>query len=477
MVFNPQTKLGSVYGGYQLSDGDFHLTRSASHKNDFTLFSESYQFIKGIYFYGKLEYHNSNEKGNLWVGVYDPQRETPYVIGDSIPGANYHKENFQLSGGVATYISDNISVGILAEYFAGVAAKQKDPRPKNTVTDFSLNPSLILHFRSSKLGINLGYRNRKEDISYKQTITNEDDPTYFMFKGLGFYSSGVGQNKDRFQFLNNYSAGVQFETTFMKFRSLTEICGNYSLEETEDGSSTIKKSDAGDWKTYKAGLKQQFIKENKLNIQKISFNGSYFNGDGIEYEQKQITNEDKISEYITLAKNLKFNRKTYSGNIRFDYLKLCKDEKISWEGSVYAGINVNQEKYYFIPEVFNADYSNLEAGINYSRNFYLKNFHFAPEISIRYQSNLSNKLNLPQNLQLANGKTTEDINNKKLFINDFNYLTSDNMKVSLLANCGFDMPQINYIDELFIKIGYDRWEEINLNKSQNIITAKIGFIF
>lgn len=66
IIFNPNEKIGVVKGGYQLTDGDYHRIREATRKNSYSLFSESYQVVNDIYFYGKINYYNSDEKGNLW---------------------------------------------------------------------------------------------------------------------------------------------------------------------------------------------------------------------------------------------------------------------------------------------------------------------------------------------------------------------------------------------------------------------------
>ncbi|MCK3683396.1 DUF6850 family outer membrane beta-barrel protein [Maribellus sp. YY47] len=469
IIFNPKSKLGRVYGGYQVSDGDFHLTRNPSHQKNYSLFSESYLHLKDNYFYGKFEYRNSDENGNLWVGVFDPNRETPYIIGDSVSGANYHKESFHLSGGIAKKITENISSGLLAEYKVGVAAKQKDPRPENIVTEFSVSPSVIFFLQNTKLGINLGFRNRKEDIEYKQIVTNDTDPTYFMFKGLGFYSSETAQAYYRFQSQNSYSGGMQVETSIRNLKSLTEINANYSLEKLSDGKNNNKKSAGGDWKSYKIEFNQQLTKENQRSIQKLSFNGSYFNGDGIEYNQQQAVNDDNFVEYITLSKNLKFNRQIYQAKLNFDFLRFQATKKMNWLGSVYSAIKINREKYYYIPEVFNAEYSNIESGFSFIRNFNAPSFSIAPEMEIKYKYNLSREINLASDATIKQ--------NKNVYLNDFSFYTSDWVMVSLMVNCELNLPKTDIADELFIKIGFDHWETTNLGTQQDILTTKIGFIF
>ncbi|WP_297095384.1 DUF6850 family outer membrane beta-barrel protein [uncultured Draconibacterium sp.] len=471
LTFNANENIGEVFGEYNLADGDYKRVREASHIENYSLSSESYLVLNDTYFYGNLAYQNSDETGNLYTGLFNPYRGNPYVIGDSIPGANIHKEAFNLSGGVAKKLTNILSFGLLADYHIGKSAKQKDPRPRTVITDFSLRPSIIIHFPNKSLGFDLAYRNRKEDIDYLQVVTDDPDPTYFMFKGMGFYSSETGQTKSRFYNQNNISAGTQLDTKLNGFSSLTEIRATYSKEITEDGTTTIKKADAGDWKTFTIALNQQFTRHTQSAIQKITFRSSYFDGDGIEYIQDAILNDDKQTEYITLSKNLKLNRKEFDAALEYKYLKLYNHEQINWESRVYAHYKLKKEKYYYIPEIFNADYSNLELGVNFEKDFYFGKFLLAPGIELDYRYNLDQELNL------SSDETITRRQNKQLYIHDFEYETADCFNVSPQFYCGYKLPKSESIDELFLKIRYEFREVNDSNENVGILTAKLGFMF
>ncbi|WP_321996186.1 DUF6850 family outer membrane beta-barrel protein [Draconibacterium orientale] len=471
LTFNANQNIGEVFGEYKLADGDSKRVREASHIDNYSLSTESYLIINDTYFYGKLAYQNSDETGNLYTGLFNPYRGNPYVIGDSIPGANIHKESFNLSGGVAKKLTDNLSFGLLADYHIGKSAKQKDPRPRTVITDFSFHPSIIIHFPTNNLGFDLAYRNKKEDIDYLQVVTNDPDPTYFMFKGMGFYSSETGDTKSRFFNQNSISAGVQLDTKLSEFSSLTEIRATYSKEITEDGTTTIKKADAGDWKTFTIELNQQFTKHTQSAIQKITFGSSYFDGDGIEYIQDAILNDDNKTEYITLSKNLKLNRKEFDATLEYKFLKLYDHEQINWESRVYAHYKLKTEKYYYMPEIFNADYANIELGVNFEKDFYFGKMCFAPGLQLNYRHNLDQELNL------SNDETITRRQNKQLYTLDFVYDTADFLNISPRINCTYKLPKSENIDELFLKIRYEFREVINSNENIGILTAKLGFMF
>jgi hypothetical protein len=63
------------------------------------------------------------------------------LVGDSV-GGNYKRETYFLSGGTSLKI-ENWELGIRANYKGSVSYRQVDPRPRNTVSVFSIHPGII----------------------------------------------------------------------------------------------------------------------------------------------------------------------------------------------------------------------------------------------------------------------------------------------------------------------------------------------
>lgn len=471
MIYNTVEKISEVTVGSEFLDGDYHLTRDASHQNSYDLSTQSYQIIRNIHFYGNFSYHYGDAKGILWSGVFDPYRGNPYIIGDSVPGANYHAETYSLIGGVSKQFTEALSFGILVDYFVGVGAKQKDPRPESIVMDFSINPSMIFQGLNSKIGIDLGYRNRKEEIDYIQVVTDDPDPFFFTFKGFGFNNSEREYGVSRFQTAKNYFGGIQYEKEITGLQSLTELRADYGLEITEDGSSVIKKQDGGDWKTLLVELHQQLADYRNNSIRKLTFNSSYFNGDGIEYEQHQDFDDDLHPIFITIGKNLKFNRQTIFAQLKFDYLSLWSENEINWESGVFVNFRMNNETYHYIPETFIADYSNIEAGFNFEKNYHLNSILFTPAIKMKYRYNLSNEL------FLSNDPSITENQNKEIFTHDFEYFSDDLINASASIKIGFDNQLIKNTGQLYLTIGYEYWQAIEAKDTKGLLTGKLGWVF
>ena len=86
--------------------------------------------------YGSASYDNSHTKGITWNENADFLMIFPYVTGDSM-GGFMQNESYAFSGG---YVRDfsRFSLGAEASYRAVSGFRDKDPRPRNIVSDFSI---------------------------------------------------------------------------------------------------------------------------------------------------------------------------------------------------------------------------------------------------------------------------------------------------------------------------------------------------
>ncbi len=469
LVYNTSSS-GEFNTGYNHQSGDFKPLMNGDNFNEFFLQTVGYQKINKLFLFGEFTYSLNNEENTLWNGTYDPYRGNPYIIGDSVRGATYHKEEYRLNAGVSTSLNKNTTLGVKFNYLVGVGAKQKDPRPENTVTMFAINPGIIIQKGKMKIGFDLGVSNRKEEIDYIQVVTDKSDPSYFTFKGFGFYTYEIKASYDRFQSQKEIFGGFQLETDFANLHSISEIRANYGIEAIDDGSSVIKKSDAGDWKQLKIVFNEQLKRAKNNSIQLVKLNAGFVDGKGIEYNQERVY-EGNTTQYKTISKNMKFNRTTIWTQANYNFLSLKENGLVHWDLKANAGFKFNQEKYHYIPEVFSADYMNVDGGISITKNIYAKRLHFAPELSASYQYNLSNSINLSNDEEV----TKKQFQN--VYIGDFNYFKTDVLNVMACLNIGLNTTQLENINQVYLKLSYNYSNAINTDQTLGILSAKIGFVF
>lgn len=470
LFFNHDKELILFDAGTNMRNGDFHRVSEAGDISRYSFNTSSYQSIGNkIFASGSFEYNNLDTKGARWSGTYDPYRGNPYLLADSLSGTSWHKENYRLVGQMAYVLSDKLILGCSVDYFAAVAAKQKDPRPENTITSFAIHPSLVFKKSNYNLGFDFGYMNQKEQVSY-YTFRSNFNSTFFLFKGFGFFSKEIYSSFTRFQIASKITGGIQFEKELKGMQSLTELRVNYSIEGIEDGSNQIIKEDGGDWGTYEIELNQQLKKVIGKNTHLFEASLCFLNGDGTEYTQDKVTIGDHV-EYVTIAKNLKFNRQVVSGKIAYNYLRMLSPKRIDWDIKAEVDIINKVEEYYYIPEVFSSSYMNVSGMAEIQKNFYFGRIHFAPTINASYTSNISNSLLLSNLAEITKNQRPE------IYTQDFEYYSADLLKLGGKIQLGYCPQDIKSIDQINFSLMVDYWKPIELETNTTFISAKIGFVF
>lgn len=472
LVFNQPTKTVNFEAGIDKGEGDFHRTMEGSRINDYSFSTESFQSQKKrIFLYGKFAYHSVDETGGQWNGTYDPYSGNPYILGDSLSGTTYHKENYNLAGGIGFKLNDHISLGAGFDYYIGVAAKQKDPRPQNNYMRFKINPALIFSTSKYKLGIDIGYKNRKEEIDYN-VLRSNFIPSFFAFKGFGFYDKVVDTRFYRFLTVHEFFGGVQLEGKWGKIPTLIELRFDYDEEGIEDGITEIRKMDGGEWRTYQMVLTEQISIRKGLTHHRFTGGLSFFNGDGNEFLQNLVNKgKSNTPTYVTIGENLKFNRQTISGKISYNYLKLKDPGRIDWDAKVGINYLNNREQYFYVPEVFSAVYSNITGNLSIQKNLYLGKCHLALSLNSGYTSNLSN------DLQLSTLPEITKKQRKDVYQQEFDYYASSVMKKGGEVKIGGNFLHIKNLGQTYLSFNYDQVIQINGNQNFSLICTRLGFVF
>lgn len=472
MVLNQSEIKASFEAGMDNGNGSFHRIREGNNYNNFSFQTESYQTQKKrLYIYGKFAYHYLDDTGGQWNGTYDPYNGNPYILADSVSGITYHKENYNLAGGVGYKLSEKISLGCGVDYYAGIAAKQKDPRPQNLFVRFKVNPAMIFHAENYRIGLDLGYSNQKEEIGY-DVFRSNFSPTFFAFKGFGFYSVDIATGYDRFVKSNRFYGGVQYDKQLKGIPTLTEIRFDYNIESIDDGTSVVRKLDGGDWRTYNVLLNEHVTLINGLSRHLFKGNFSFFNGDGNEFTQNVVYQGTwNVPRYITISENLKFNRQTLSGSVNYNYQRMLDEDRLNWDIEANARYISNDESYYYIPEVFTATYSNVGVNLSVMKNIYAGKTHLAFSCNSGYVTNLSNELKLSALPEISKKQR------KDVFLQEFDYYTSGLLKAGGEIKLGGSILKIKNAVQGYLSFRYDHIGQSDGNLSFNIVAARLGFIF
>ena len=133
--------------------------------------------------FGTAFYRNGRRENVVWNENSDYSLLYPYVVGDSIGG--YMKEEaYQFSGGY-TYRQGKWTTGAEVDYRAVIAYRDKDPRPRNVISDLRASLALSRQLgRKYRLGLSVQARqyNQKSDIKY---LADKGSTSVYQMLGLG----------------------------------------------------------------------------------------------------------------------------------------------------------------------------------------------------------------------------------------------------------------------------------------------------
>lgn len=407
--------------GYERYKGNFHRPQQGTAGNRQTVQTEGNLFINRYYLSGSFSYIRDNIKdANYNASIIDPLRGMPYINADLNP-SNWNNQhyNLQFSATVPAF-NEQWAFGLTGSYKSSSGAKQRDVRSENYFMSLEVLPSVLYSPEENHhIGLNLSYRNFKEEASMSNVNTYIDQ-TYYELLGLGTAISRVGGGGT-----NNYEGdaiggGIQYNyqgdvNVFLTADYNVEAEDlQYSFATPRDGASVLRKV----WNT-------------KLSLQKTAGRLSHFadftyysrDMDGIQY----ITQRDNTAAqvgYVTLFKNIRSTYGTQRGGVQYS-LVANRDQEYSWKinaGVIYEKLN---DEYILPNSVKQAE--NVLFTLGGKKNFAIsevkaKRLMIGAELG--YQSNISGTYNYGG--QHADYPTVTGLEQ-----NDFNYLTSNYVSVAV----------------------------------------------
>lgn len=133
--------------------------------------------------FGEASYRNGRREHLLWNENSDFEYLYPYVTGDSI-GGFMKEETYRFSGGYA-YRSGRWTAGAELAYRAVTAYRDKDPRPRNTVSDLTVGAAASCRINGRyRVGLSADYRiySQKSDIAF---LADKGSTSVYQMLGLG----------------------------------------------------------------------------------------------------------------------------------------------------------------------------------------------------------------------------------------------------------------------------------------------------
>ena len=469
--FNEGNGPGFLDVSYGTSQGDYRRVREGDEVRTFGLKTASYTKVGRVHFYGSFSYKNKQEADTRWTGMWDPNGDSPLVIGDSI-GGDFDKECYHLQGMFGSIVkTSNFRWGVGIDFKSGSGAKQRDPRPQNKIMNIQIRPGVVWQLGKVHLGASLAYAHLKEEIEYKceDESVNQD---LFQFRGLGFYDD---ENVDLFYrnyLQDQYQGAMQLLFRINRnWKSMNEFVYTSTTQSVEDGKNVVK--NAGDFNNHEMAIKSVFTQQQDSHLQRLILAGTMTEAETWEYiqEQKKV---GVTYQWFTIAKNRKFDRKVYSGRLQYEYYKFGKNQRQKWRLMGVCNVKLKQETFNYVPGIYETEYSQLGFHSEAEKNFHWKSHLFAFGGEFTYAKGLTQKEYLPQSTEVLSAEF------RNLALQDFWFDAEGFTGWGVNAAWQFPVSIKKHRQNLYVKASFIRHEPQSgfwKNEQRDFLNLNLGMIF
>jgi len=170
--------------GWMEKRGEAAVVQEGNERKEFAMLVNSSFVLDGYSrLFGQASYRSGRRENVVWNENSDFEYLYPYVSGDSI-GGFMEEEAYRFSGGYV-YRFGKWTVGAELDYRAMVAYRDKDPRPRNVVSDLTASAAVsYLISEKYRLGISGKFHtyNQKSDIAF---LADKGSTSVYQMLGMG----------------------------------------------------------------------------------------------------------------------------------------------------------------------------------------------------------------------------------------------------------------------------------------------------
>jgi len=433
---------------------------------------DSYMKLGDTFLHGRFGYIYDYGTGYRWRGMTNPY-EMPFMLTDSIPG-NISNETYTMEAGIGITLGGGWSIGIDARYDAGILAKHKDLRNKNTYMLFDIIPGVKYTSGPFTAGLSLCYLRNTEKVEYKQYVDATEKYIFSLYGMWHYNSTGFSSaEKNRYRQRDEFSGAFQLGLDYSDFRILNEFQTGYTVSsQTEAGTNNLHYGDLRKMRYYDA-LCAMFGHSHRIDG---SFSWSRMNGYRF-LQRQELDPYSKIRRWVTYGGPIYcYDRSDLSSSLSYTFRKAENLFDIDWELSAGASLVYMKQNYYESPYAFSQKYCITEPYLRFSK-FWKKGksqVDLAPEASYSIVDG-SGYENL-----ITGGDLPEGTNPWQLtepMHEEYTFFTSDKLTAGLSFRYAYLFRPSSTI---FLRAGYHLrhvFEGEMSGRSRHLADFTIGFTF
>lgn len=348
------------------SNGDYHRVQEGSANNGLTFSTERYdRFNEKVHVKGTFMFNMNTEENRGWSDVVNTYNSNPYIYGSSVRG-NYESQKFDLNLKVFSVLKGGFNYGLTIDYKVADISRQRDPRSRTYVLDYSVIPSITYSYsENSSVGINLKYRFDKEKMPGLTTVQTDPNLKYYTFTGLENAIGRIGGYRAfSRQFIGDYAGGaLQYNWRNNNYNLILSAGMDMYWQETLGD----KKQSPGSFNSLNYYLTSIFQIKKSTWLHNVGLNVLVKDSGADEHRQNLVSVRDTVTgittenwvtiytyknRFIASVADISFKWDTYS----------LKGDTYRWRAGFSAGYNSFKNIYYLPKSEYLS--GRLTAGLN-----------------------------------------------------------------------------------------------------------------
>ncbi|MHC1778607.1 MAG: DUF6850 family outer membrane beta-barrel protein [Bacteroidales bacterium] len=365
LAFSNVSRGSFTYFDRNVSNGDYHRAQEGSSLKSLMFSSERYDKLsKNVMVRGLFNFSIIKEGDRAWSDVKNTYNSNPYIYGSSVKG-NYETQQFDLNLKLYSRSSGKVNFGVTLDYHVSDISRQRDPRSRSYLLDYSLIPSLVYNLnKTSKLGLDLYYRFDKEKMPGLSTVQTDPNLKYYTFSGLENAIGRIGGYKGfSRQFISDF-VGSSLQYSYEKGNVKWLISAGVDMQWQETLGD--KKQSPGSYNSFNYRLMSNLIMIKGNYLHNIFINSKIYDGGANEFRQNLVSEKNPETGVITerwitvyTYKNRVINKLSEISAKWKIYSLSDNGRGYKWSAGIFGGFNNFSNNYYLPKSEFGASRVNF----------------------------------------------------------------------------------------------------------------------
>ena len=374
LVFNKADNFSTIGAYYNGESGDLRGYNTPKTYNVYGIETKSYIKQNKVFFFGKFGYEYGVRQDQKWLGTIYPGSNIN-VITDSI-GAKVLRENYTLGAKIGYQLNNKLAIGIGFDYLTSTAAKRKDGRNSNTMSNHSFTPGIIYSFGDFRLGLNALYTHRAEEVSYSYLGDVTGKYLVYFNGGLWMYTkNGLTTTTitDRSYYQDIFGGGLQFEFDNGEFGFHNDLKVGYLKENNYEGSNKTKRYAILDGLSYDYKGVVSAKGETFNHFVNLTFKSEELFSYDVVNNYEQVPGEGNSWAYFEYGKVMRYSQVEKQFGFEYQgYLKRCD---FDYSAVFTAGVkgSLVEKRFKIYPAKYDQDYQRYEFYAQAAKSFCLGN--------------------------------------------------------------------------------------------------------